>query len=453
MDYFAELISQLARFWNVNVHVVDPLSSAIPAFDFGLREYLLKEAQEALRALLFLGETKGDTEEEAEPETIRVITDCFRMNYILIHIPSAIETDSVANLAEVLGKEAGVKPQIEKARGVFLIGPYRESEMSMQELHKLQRNLGLPRETSTAVASLYQQCPVIFDADPWHEFIKWTHHQLYPGEKISFSKVPIVWQNSMAGEAQFATAKQVKGSEEEDKDQVFIRGQEIKTAIRNGDFEQALQIDQLSDKYPLPASFTRRQRLESAWETYMHVLRDVGVSRVIRKNLYQIFLAAVEQIKTAEQESAFRKQMLQVCCEASRDFSISKASPVIRTIVEEIENKITEDLSLEKMAAKHRINSSYLSTQFKKEIGVSFLEYVQEERMNFAAHLFLAGEQSVEWVAMQCGFTDVAYFRKLFKKWIGMTPTECKNILQAKGGVMSLAEYETLPIPLKFVVN
>ena len=85
---------------------------------------------------------------------------------------------------------------------------------------------------------------------------------------------------------------------------------------------------------------------------------------------------------------------------------------------------LTADLSLKANAEALNVNASYLSTQFRREVGKTVTEYVTERRMDLAARLLLTSGLQIQTVAQHCGMSDVNYFSKLFKKQFGVTPRQ-----------------------------
>ncbi len=80
-------------------------------------------------------------------------------------------------------------------------------------------------------------------------------------------------------------------------------------------------------------------------------------------------------------------------------------------------------LSLKTVSAQLFVNASYLSTIFKKEIGITIGEYITGMRLKKAQEL-LDGEESltVLEIAERVGFTDQYYFMRCFKKKYGVSP-------------------------------
>lgn len=81
-------------------------------------------------------------------------------------------------------------------------------------------------------------------------------------------------------------------------------------------------------------------------------------------------------------------------------------------------------------AERLKMNSSYLSTLFKKENGTTLTDYVNQKRVEHAIFLLNSTSLQVQSIAQQCGIPDVNYFSKTFKKIVGKTPMEYrKNIM------------------------
>ena len=69
-----------------------------------------------------------------------------------------------------------------------------------------------------------------------------------------------------------------------------------------------------------------------------------------------------------------------------------------------------------------------MSILFKKKFGVPCWQYMIDTRIEAAVRLTQSPGYTVKMIAEQCGFRDVYYFSRLFKKQMGVSPREYRSI-------------------------
>ncbi|MBB6732433.1 response regulator transcription factor [Cohnella zeiphila] len=84
-------------------------------------------------------------------------------------------------------------------------------------------------------------------------------------------------------------------------------------------------------------------------------------------------------------------------------------------------------ISLEEVADHLHLNASYFSRLFKKELGVTFIEYVTRLKMERAKELLDQTSCSVGEICEQLGYDNQSYFIKTFKAHAGVTPMEYRG--------------------------
>ena len=84
----------------------------------------------------------------------------------------------------------------------------------------------------------------------------------------------------------------------------------------------------------------------------------------------------------------------------------------------------SSDIGLEEMAKLFHVNASYLSKIFKQETGENINEYITKIRIESAKKLLKSGNVKIPQLSQIIGYTDCAYFYKVFKKITGLTPGE-----------------------------
>lgn len=85
------------------------------------------------------------------------------------------------------------------------------------------------------------------------------------------------------------------------------------------------------------------------------------------------------------------------------------------------------EVSLNLLAEEFHLSSQYISQLFKSEIGVNFLTYLTNLRMERAKKLLLSTALPVSEVAEQSGYGDYRVFTKAFKKSEGVTPSQYRR--------------------------
>ena len=107
-----------------------------------------------------------------------------------------------------------------------------------------------------------------------------------------------------------------------------------------------------------------------------------------------------------------------------------KIKPAIDAIHERF---LHEELSLSCLAAECGVGVSYFQRLFREKYGMPPGKYIIQLKINYACELLRLGRYSVTQVAEQCNFSDVYFFSRQFKEYMGVTPTQfCKKYRSSK---------------------
>lgn len=104
-----------------------------------------------------------------------------------------------------------------------------------------------------------------------------------------------------------------------------------------------------------------------------------------------------------------------------------KEGRVIYSMTRYLQEHLAEDVTLTTLAEEFHLSSQYVSQLFKSEIGVGFLNYLTNVRMEKAKKLLLTTDASIGEVSEQCGYGDYRVFTKVFKNTEGITPTQYRR--------------------------
>ena len=103
-------------------------------------------------------------------------------------------------------------------------------------------------------------------------------------------------------------------------------------------------------------------------------------------------------------------------------FSKGITSMRLRRALRYIEAHYAEPITNEEIAASVKLHPYYLSRLLKQECGVGLHRYLLDYRLAVAARMLEAGEDNVENISAQCGFSYSSHFITAFRKAYGMSP-------------------------------
>ena len=96
-------------------------------------------------------------------------------------------------------------------------------------------------------------------------------------------------------------------------------------------------------------------------------------------------------------------------------------------VIEYIQNHLTENINNEDIANYMNFNISYLNRVFKKYTKMTIHAFLLERRLELAMEKLKTETISVSEIALSSGFTDIPHFTKIFKKYVGKTPSEYRS--------------------------
>lgn len=105
-----------------------------------------------------------------------------------------------------------------------------------------------------------------------------------------------------------------------------------------------------------------------------------------------------------------------------------RKSKEVSTIVSEIKyyisNNLGTQIKIDELCKKFNVSHNLLLQKFKKEVGISLIRYLNNQRMATATYLLKSSDYTVSQIATMCSFDSPAYFSYIFKKNFGKTPKE-----------------------------
>lgn len=104
--------------------------------------------------------------------------------------------------------------------------------------------------------------------------------------------------------------------------------------------------------------------------------------------------------------------------------------PEIITAIKYINDHLNEVITLDEVADFVHLSGYYFSKLFKKEVGITFIDYINEKKISRAMILLQDSTWSIDSIAHSLGYSQSSYFSKLFKKTTKMSPRDYRQLIQ-----------------------
>lgn len=94
----------------------------------------------------------------------------------------------------------------------------------------------------------------------------------------------------------------------------------------------------------------------------------------------------------------------------------------MEAIVEDVNRRLSEPITLERLAAEAGISRRHFIRLFRQHAGMGFTDYLQHRRVELACRLLAETDERIERIAHDAGYRDLAYFRRIFRRVMGTSP-------------------------------
>ncbi|GAA0182734.1 PocR ligand-binding domain-containing protein [Clostridium sediminicola] len=154
---------------------------------------------------------------------------------------------------------------------------------------------------------------------------------------------------------------------------------------------------------------------------------DGGADRDRITKINNDIIIKLRETKNLQDISYWTTKALNEFTENVLTLNDSKNSQTIKKAINYINKNYMNNISLDKVSSYVHLNSSYFSTMFKKELGMSFTNYLNKVRIENSKALLSDLNYTILDIAIIVGFDDQSYYSRVFKKLTGKTPKEYRN--------------------------
>lgn len=100
---------------------------------------------------------------------------------------------------------------------------------------------------------------------------------------------------------------------------------------------------------------------------------------------------------------------------------------LVASVVQYCRENLMTKINLSMILKEFSVNKNQLNVAFDNEVGMTCMEYVEKMRINYSKRLLDEQNWSISEISEKIGYDDTNYYSKVFKKHIGMTPSEYRQ--------------------------
>ncbi len=156
---------------------------------------------------------------------------------------------------------------------------------------------------------------------------------------------------------------------------------------------------------------------------------DAGMDHNVAYTLSDIYIRRGDRCRTPD-------EVLCIMEDFQLDFArrmkeIKKGSAVslhVKKCTDYIYEHLHENITLEQLAKREKLNPSYLSKLFSKELGVGVKDYIIKAKIDTAKNILRYSEFSILDISISLGYSSQSAFTAAFRKLTGMTPKKYRDL-------------------------
>ncbi len=396
-----ELVLSCFEKRSLSAFVLNPYNTLPERIDLGLNSLLGRNQSYNITFYEFASQT--------EKNTIYRFTNSFLLSYIYFELPDI------------------------KENSVFVLGPFLKKPLTQSEILTKAELHSIPAVSLKAWEQFYENIPVLKEGSLVYSLLEAFCEKIWGGiDKFSvqdvFDDEDFILKPHQNIESDISqSALKIKIME-----QRYAFENEMLKAVEEGQIQKAEGILERFSSISFEQRLSDRLRNIKNYCIIMNTLlrkaaENGGAHPIYIDSVSSEFATEIESLSSTEDVAELMLKMFRSYCRLVRKHAMRKYSPPVQNAILLINSDLTADLSLKSISGQLSLSAGYLSALFKKETGRTLTEYVNLKRVKYAQKLLGTTNLQIGSVAQYCGFLDINYFSRVFKKLTGKTPKEFRQ--------------------------
>lgn len=364
------------------------------------------------------------------------IPDDMPSSSLLIHLFADADRYPAVYMMRNVGLYGAVRSN--ETGGVFIVGPVCNNTVSGKVVHAFMRHHALPDTSQPAVERFLGSIPQY----SYNRFIYLLVflHQIINGETLSaaehfnVSDVDAGKDPAAAGQSLYEKAV---GELEQREHGTYCVEQMIIDYVRRGNPGRMRQflVDTAAHR-PLAEGLMSDSPLRQAKNVFLSTVTMVGKAGAIpggmdieeTYRLIDSYIQECERLLTPDAVRTLQLNMLIDFTTRVQQVHLPKGlSHEVASCIQYIDNHLTDDISVRKIADHINRSNTYLERRFKTELGTSVGKYVTACRMQEAKIWLAETDRPLSEISRYLHYSSQPYFQNVFKKMNGITPMQYRR--------------------------
>lgn len=318
---------------------------------------------------------------------------------------------------------------------LFFIGPYLLHDVSESDIRQLMNVSHIPETLFPQLRDYYYELPLFLDKTFFWSFIRQAACSI---REVTEINVNVFDLRTLESREDYLKKHTFNVPDDPILSMNLLEKRyqtedAILDAVAHGNTKKALAfMDQMGTSRFSPRSEDALRNAKNLMLSFNTLLRrrsyEAGVHPLYIDVISANYARLVETAGSKQEVDDITPFMLRSYCELVEKRSTALYSEPIRQILVTIDASIASDLSLKRFANELFLNTSYLSSLFKKETGMTLTDYVNKHRIAYAKRLLKSTTLSIQGVATSVGIPDIHYFTRLFRRETGLSPRDFRKL-------------------------
>ena len=319
----------------------------------------------------------------------------------------------------------------QESESVFCFGPALTQPFSRDEMTRSVKQFRFSSQVKSRYLQLGSSLPVITSHSVFRIAVL-TVNQLTGNAPHQLEQINIVPTN----EAYWTASSGIQGEDIVQMRQIEQRYEysaALTDAVLQGNLSLALHIiSRYSPGIQNPVRNTQPLRNAQNYCIVLntqlrYALEKAGINPYRLDRLSHEIGLEIENIKNMEQLPYFFDQVIRRYCMMVQENDYPHLKPLMNLTVAYIKEHLADNLTVKDTAQALTVNANYLSTLFKQEMGMTFIDFVNRERTKQAAALLKYTNLQIQQIASTVGYNNTSYFAKQFLRFYGMSPSHYRR--------------------------